>query len=111
VHYCWDHLCAELYVIITCEGTNRRKRRLIEGKAICRHLKKLTCKGTMRQVFEAQSPIPSTPTPPYTLEPVQYFIYTSKRERGIELKQEKTTGATVHKAGSKIQQTDCISSL
>ncbi len=29
----------------------QRKVILIEGKAKCRHLKKLTCKGTLRQVF------------------------------------------------------------
>ncbi len=29
----------------------RRKIRLIEGNAKCRCLKKLTCKGTLRQVF------------------------------------------------------------
>jgi hypothetical protein len=29
----------------------RRKKRLIEGNAKCSHLKKLTCKGTLRQVF------------------------------------------------------------
>jgi hypothetical protein len=30
---------------------NCRKIRLIEGNAKCRHLKELTCKGTLRQVF------------------------------------------------------------
>jgi hypothetical protein len=29
----------------------RRKIRLIEGNAKCRHLNKFTCKGTVRQVF------------------------------------------------------------
>ncbi len=29
----------------------RRKIKIIEGNAKCRHLKKLTCKGTLRQVF------------------------------------------------------------
>ncbi len=29
-----------------------RKIRLIEGNAKCRHLKKLTFKGTLRQVFK-----------------------------------------------------------
>ncbi len=33
------------------DGYARRKIRLIEGNAKCRHLKKLTCKGTLRQVF------------------------------------------------------------
>jgi hypothetical protein len=30
---------------------DRRKVRLIEGNAKCRYLKKLNCKGTLRQVF------------------------------------------------------------
>jgi hypothetical protein len=33
----------------------------IETNAKCRHLKKLTCKGTLRQVSEAQNPIPPKP--------------------------------------------------
>ncbi len=34
-----------------CFGFYRRKIRLIKGNAKCRHLKKFTCKGTLRQVF------------------------------------------------------------
>ncbi len=34
----------------------RRKIRLIEGNAKCRHLKKFTCKGTLRQVFISLRP-------------------------------------------------------
>ncbi len=44
--------------------SSRRKIRLIEGNAKCRHLKKLACKGSLRQAFaEAQNPI--TPPPPH----------------------------------------------
>jgi hypothetical protein len=32
-------------------GLGRKKIRLIKGNAKCRHLKKLTCKGTLRRVF------------------------------------------------------------
>ncbi len=32
-------------------GLHRRKIRLIEGNAKCRHLKRSVCKGTLRQVF------------------------------------------------------------
>jgi hypothetical protein len=43
----------------------RRKIRLIEGSAKCRYLKKLICKGTLRQVFIYLRP--RTPyTPPLT---------------------------------------------
>jgi hypothetical protein len=41
---------------------NRRKIRLIEGNVkICRHLKKLICKGTLQQVFTVRGPEPHTP--------------------------------------------------
>jgi hypothetical protein len=33
------------------EGESRRKIRLMESNAKCRHLIKLTCKVTLRQVF------------------------------------------------------------
>jgi hypothetical protein len=33
------------------ERPERREIRLIEGNANCRHLKKMTCKGTLRQVL------------------------------------------------------------
>jgi hypothetical protein len=42
----------------------RRKIRLIEGNAKCRHLNKLTCKGTWRQVFICLRS--RTHTPPLT---------------------------------------------
>jgi hypothetical protein len=66
----------------------RRKTRAIESNAKCRYLKKLTCKGTLRQVFylaEAPSPPmnPYTP-PPYTLSP-----YSHREGGGGELTREK----------------------
>jgi hypothetical protein len=77
----------------------RGKIRRIEGNAKCRHLNKLTCKGTLRQVFICLRP--RTPYPPlYTLYTVQYTY--SHREGGESLTREKVRGATVHKAGSKI---------
>jgi hypothetical protein len=36
---------------VSQDGDDRRKIRLIEGNAKCPQLKKLTCKGTLRQVF------------------------------------------------------------
>ncbi len=42
----------------TSFSLGRRKIRLIEGNAKCRHLKKLTCKGTLRQVFICLRPPP-----------------------------------------------------
>ncbi len=36
---------------ISAHRLPRRKKRLIEGNAKCHHLTKITCKGTLRQVF------------------------------------------------------------
>ncbi len=36
----------------------RRKIRLIDSKAKCRHPKNVTCKGTLRQVFICLRPLP-----------------------------------------------------
>ncbi len=97
--------------MIQLEHEKRRKIRLIEGSAKCRHLKKLTCKGTLRQVFtvyisEAQNPIP----PPPLLRTVYKRVYNTvylfthgKGEGGRELRQREDKRATVHKAGSKYQ--------
>jgi hypothetical protein len=40
-------VCHDKYL----DAVQRRKIRLIESTAKCLHLKKLTCKGTLRQVF------------------------------------------------------------
>jgi hypothetical protein len=46
-------------------GGEHRKIRLIESYDKCRFLKKLTCKGTLRQVFYlSEAPIP--PLTPYS---------------------------------------------
>ncbi len=63
-------------------GPGRRKIRLIEGNAKCRHLKKLTYKGTLRQVFICWGPEPHTP-PSFTLYTCIQYTY-SHRERGEE---------------------------
>ncbi len=94
--------------MLDCSG--RRKIRLIEGNAKCRHLKKLTCKGS-----EAQNPVPPPPLT-HCIRMYGYAPYTySLREgggRGESWTREKVRGATVHKAGSKIPTwIDCISSL
>jgi hypothetical protein len=60
-------------------SAGRRKIRLIEGNAKCRHLNKLTCKRTLRQVFIFQ--MPRTPySPPYTLYTcTQVYLFTRRR--------------------------------
>ncbi len=40
-----------------CNTVGRRRIRLIESNAICRYLKKLTCKGTLRQVLILSPPL------------------------------------------------------
>jgi hypothetical protein len=86
------------------KGGRRRKVRLIEGNAKCRHLKTITCKGTLRQEYICLSP--RTPyTTPYTLYTcILYSIpYLFTQGRGKSWTRKKVRGATVHKAGSTIQ--------
>jgi hypothetical protein len=54
------------------EGLYRRKIRIIEGNAKCRHLKTLTCKDTLLQVFISLRPEPHA-QPLYTLYTVYLF--------------------------------------
>jgi hypothetical protein len=62
-------------------STNRRKIKLIEGNAKCRHLKQLTCKGTLRQVFICLRPSPPYPPSPFILYTCIQYTY-SHREGG-----------------------------
>jgi hypothetical protein len=72
----------------------------IDTKAKCRHLKKLTCKGTLRQVFICL--ITPPPHPPVT-HCIRTCTYTHREGgRGERWTREKVRGAKVHKAGSKI---------
>ncbi len=58
----------------------RRKIRPIECKAKCRYLKKLTCKGTLWQVFYlSEAPLPSYD--PILLPPLHtVYVYTTGRK-------------------------------
>ncbi len=77
----------------------RRKIRLTESNAKCRHLKKLTSKALCGRCY--QNPIPlSLPIHPYTLYTV--YLFTQERGGGGVLNRKKGKGATVHKAGSTI---------
>ncbi len=78
----------------------RRKIRLIEGNAKCRHLKKLTCKGTLRHVFICLRPPFAHCIPVYSV-----YLFTHGRG-GESLTREKVRGATVHKAAEKKYQHD-----
>ncbi len=83
-------------IFVTNTGAvQRRKIRLIEAIAKCRHLKKMIGSG----------PEPHTPPPPLHTVYV-YTVYYSHTE-GESLISEKGRGATVHKAGPKYQY-DCL---
>jgi hypothetical protein len=56
-------------------GIGRRNMRLIEGNEKCRHLKKLTCKRTLRQVFIC---LRTRTTPPPLLHTVYMYTYSHR---------------------------------
>jgi hypothetical protein len=64
---------------VVLEGQWRRKIRFIEGNAKCRHLKKLTCEGTLRKVFICLRP--RTPAP-YLHTVYMYTVYLFTQGRG-----------------------------
>jgi hypothetical protein len=68
------------------EGNNRRKIRLIEGNAKCRHLKNLSVKGL------CDSLRPRNPYPPLTHCKLVYSIqysFTQRRGDGGEINQRE----------------------
>ncbi len=97
----WRILCQWDLLSKVNDHVTRRKIRLIEGNAKCCHLKRLTCKGTLRQVFICLRP--KTPYPPPLLHNVyEYTVYLFKAGRGGSWTIEKVGGVTVYKAGLKI---------
>jgi hypothetical protein len=87
----------------------RRKIRLIEDIAKCRHLKQLTCKGTLRQMFICKRHrTPNPPPPPYTL----YLCIHGVGWGGGELnRREGERGNSSQSWVENTNMTDCISSL
>jgi hypothetical protein len=88
------------------DGQSRRKIRLIEFNAKCRHLKKLTLKWLCGRCLSVWGPEPHTT--PYTLYMcIQYmYLFTQgKGEGGDSWTREKIRGATVYstKLGRKYQ--------
>ncbi len=87
---------------------HRRKIRLIEGNAKCRHLKKLTCKVTLRQLFICLRL--RTPYPPLTHCIGKQF--TLNGGEGEELNQRE--GWRSNSSQSWVENTnmtECISTL
>jgi hypothetical protein len=72
------------------KGSARRKIRLIEGNAKCRHLKKFMCKGTLRQVFICLRP--RTPSSAYLhtvyVYGIQYIYSHREGEEGGRVESE-----------------------
>jgi hypothetical protein len=95
----------EYIYLINLEGRVRRKIRLIEGNAKCRHLKNLPVKGLCGRCYlsEAQSLILHPLT--HCIRVYSILIYTGKGG-GESITREKGIGATGestdHKAGFKI---------
>ncbi len=77
-----------------------RKIRLIEGTAKCRHLNKLTWRGTLQQVFICG---PELHSPPYTLYTcIQYTYHTGKGGGRVE-PERRLEGQQFTKLGRKYQ--------
>jgi hypothetical protein len=58
------------FTLLRLETLERRQVRVIKGNAKCRHLKKFTCKGTLRKVFiclRPRTPYPRLPAAIHTL--------------------------------------------
>ncbi len=88
-------------------NVDRRKIRLIEGNAKCRHLKQLTCKGSLRRLFicmRPRTPYSSSLTHCLHLCTVYSTYINLHREggRGDSWTRVKIREATIHKAELKI---------
>ncbi len=78
----------------------------VDTKAKCCLLKKLTCIGTLRQVFRCLRPPPLLwphSRSPYKLYTCKLYTYSHReRGRGERWTREKVRRAIAHKAGSEI---------
>ena len=63
-------------------GRNRRHKQLKEDYVKCRHLKKLTCKWTLRQVFIICGPEPHNPSPLHSVYVYTVCLFTQRRGGG-----------------------------
>jgi hypothetical protein len=91
--------------------SQRRRTRLIESDAKCRHLKKLTCKGTLQQVFICLR-LRISPPPLHIVYVNTVYLFTDGRGGGGELslregQRRNSSQSWVEKAN----MIDCISSL
>ncbi len=89
---------------LNCNSRNHRKIRLTEGNEKCRHLKKLTGKGTLRQ-----SLMPKTPYP-FHLHTVYVYtstVYLFTQRRGRIEPERRSEGQQFTKMGRNTS-TRCI---
>jgi hypothetical protein len=92
----------------------RRKIRLIEANAKCRHLKKLKidlCRDFAAGVYlsEAQKPYPSS-RPLHTVYVYTVYVFTQGRGGGVE-PERRLEGQQFTNWVENTNMTDCISSL
>jgi hypothetical protein len=83
-----------------CYWSERRYMRLTKGNAKCRHLKKLTYKETLRQVFIFLRP--RTPSAPLTRCTCIQYTYSHREGGRIEL-ERRLEGQQFTKLGRKYQ--------
>jgi hypothetical protein len=99
--------------VMTVMGYSHWLINYIDTKAKCRHLKKLTCKGTLRQVFiclRSSGPYPPPLTQCIRVYSVSLYVFLQRKGGGCWTR-EKVKGATVYKAESKIPTWLTISPL
>jgi hypothetical protein len=87
------------------------KIRLIEGKAKCCHLKKLTWKGTLQQVFICLRKNPLSPPFTHCIRVCSILIHTWRGGKGESWTIGKGERQSFTKLGRNTIMTDCISSL
>jgi hypothetical protein len=76
--------------------------RLAEGHVKCRHLKNVTFKGTLRQVFICFEPRTPYPPPPYTVYVYAVYLFTQGRDGRVE-SVKRLEGQQFTKLGQKYQ--------
>jgi hypothetical protein len=83
----------QVIIIFQTFTVKRRKIRLIEGNAKCRYIKKLTCKGILRQVFIClRTRTPYLPSPPPFTQCIRVnstIIHTGNWGRGEYIEPER----------------------
>ncbi len=83
-------------------GLKRRKIKLIEDSAKCRHQRKFNWEATLRQVFICLRPR-TPPNPPYTLYTCVQYTYSQREGGRVEPGRRYLDGHQFTKLGRKYQ--------